>query len=292
MDYAIGVAFPLCQEFYRDFKKSPASSEPLERALLALWGQVANALPGVPIRREAFLPYVAARLEGEPLAELTSLEVRDLCLAFACGQRDARALAVVDKEHFSRLAEFIATVGTDSAFVDEVRQKLREKMFIGSAERPPKIADYTGRGPLGGWIRMAAIRTALNLRRDAGAPAPAQLEEKLAAESDPELDLIKRQASGELASAIRESLGSLPADDRTLLKLHYVDGLSIDRMAPMFKLHRSSVARRIAKAREQVLADTCRLLSERLGANSKELKSLLRIARSQLDVSIPRILQS
>jgi len=138
---------------------------------------------------------------------------------------------------------------------------------------------------------MAAVRTALNLRRQPAAHGDGELEDLLADQVDPELEAIKRQAAEELAAALREALAALDADDRTLLKLHHVDGLNIDELAPIYSTHRSTVARRLTKARERVMEDTCLLLQERLGASASELKSLIRLAKSQLDVSILRLLR-
>ena len=50
--------------------------------------------------------------------------------------------------------------------VDDVKQELREKLLVASGALP-RIADYLGEGPLTGWVRVSATRTALNLlRRD------------------------------------------------------------------------------------------------------------------------------
>ena len=46
-----------------------------------------------------------------------------------------------------------------------MRQRLRERLFVGSDGEPARLASYSGRGPLGTWVRIAAIRLALNLRR-------------------------------------------------------------------------------------------------------------------------------
>ena len=58
----------------------------------------------------------------------------------------------------------LTRLGREPMFVDEVRQVLRTKLLVGDGA-PPKIADYSGRGPLDGWVRAAAVRAAIDLKR-------------------------------------------------------------------------------------------------------------------------------
>src|SRR5204863_54439 len=106
----------------------------------------------------------------------------------------------------------LARIDANPAFVDEIRQRLRTKLFVPEAGETPKIADYTGRGPLGAWVRVAAMRTALNLRRgvvpesvsafeDVASPVPA---------NDLELELIKGRYAPALRDAFRQALHELP----------------------------------------------------------------------------------
>ncbi|MGZ3425953.1 MAG: hypothetical protein ACXVCV_04845, partial [Polyangia bacterium] len=56
------------------------------------------------------------------------------------------------------------------------------------------------------------------------------------------------------------------------------------------KVHRSTVARWIAGARQQVLADARARLRAELGLSAGEFDSLAGVVRSQLDLSVAKIL--
>jgi RNA polymerase sigma-70 factor (ECF subfamily) len=75
-----------------------------------------------------------------------------------------------------------------------------------------------------------------------------------------------------------------------VLRLHVVEGLNIDEIGALFKVHRSTVARWIAAARTQVLTDARKQLRAELGLSAGEFDSLAGVVRSQLDLSVAGIL--
>ncbi len=72
--------------------------------------------------------------------------------------------------------------------------------------------------------------------------------------------------------------------------MHYLDGLNIDEIGASFRVHRSTVARWLAQARERILEETRKLLSSRLQIGRAEAESVIHLVQSQLDVSIYRYL--
>jgi RNA polymerase sigma-70 factor (ECF subfamily) len=57
-------------------------------------------------------------------------------------------------------------------------------------------------------------------------------------------------------------------------------------MAPLYRVHRATVARWIAKARDTLVERTRDVLVHRLDAGPAEIASLLRLIRSELDASL------
>jgi RNA polymerase sigma-70 factor (ECF subfamily) len=70
------------------------------------------------------------------------------------------------------------------------------------------------------------------------------------------------------------------------LRQRYVDGLTIDELDAMLGQHRSTVARRIAKAETSLMVAVRQKLMEKLRINKGELESLVRMIRSQIEVSL------
>jgi RNA polymerase sigma-70 factor (ECF subfamily) len=256
------------------------------KAAVAAW-------PDVRVDVADFVAYLAERVQS---AEgLSGLHTGDLYLACACALGNERAVAAFERAHVSNVGAFIARLGahaSDPAFVSEVQQALRCKLLLPSETGPAKIREYTGKGPLGGWLRIAAVRTALNMHRSARASGEASdVDDDVPAPgADPDLQFLKAQYRAEFRKAFATTLASLTADERNILRLHHIDGLTIDQLAALVRTPRSTVGRSLAKARQKILAETRRLLAEELKLEATELDSIFRAVESQLDMSIRRYL--
>src|SRR5687767_927651 len=119
----------------------------------------------------------------------------ELALATACAAGDAEAIAIVEERYFRDLDRALARFRGGPGLVEEVKQRLRHKLFVGDGDGP-KISTYSGRGDLGRWIRVAATREAISLLRKGKKEVP--LEESALAnaltahEGDLELAYLKR----------------------------------------------------------------------------------------------------
>ena len=82
----------------------------------------------------------------------------------------------------------------------------------------------------------------------------------------------------------------LTAREKTILRMHFLDSMNIDALGTVFQVHRATVARWLVSIRTHVLHDVRRRLSLDLGASSSEAQSLVRLLRSEVQVSIQRIL--
>jgi RNA polymerase sigma-70 factor (ECF subfamily) len=246
-----------------------------------LWEQARAAWPDVDVPRDVFYAHVGDDAEG--------LHVGDLYLACALARGDARAL-----EHFERLVSqvdgWLAGQRASPAMIEEVRQRVRVRVLVPD-EGPPRVLQYAGRGPLGGWLRIVALRIADNLRRDelgageeAGPPADLPV-------LDPELAMIKRRYGAVFRDAFHDAFAALEVDERNLFRLFYLDGLNLDALAAVLRISRATAGRRMLAARERLLEGTLRLLGERLKVDAAEMESLLGVVRSGLEISLRALLQ-
>jgi len=139
---------------------------------------------------------------------------------------------------------------------------------------------------------VAAARVALNLKRgEKQAPSTDEVLAELAAlEPDPELAHLKRLYRAELGAALSEALAELPARQRAVLRLHYVDGLRLAQIGALYRAHESTVSRWVSAALSSVAAAAKRRLVERLALSASGVESIARLVQSQLDLSVRRIL--
>ncbi|WP_437572109.1 sigma factor-like helix-turn-helix DNA-binding protein [Sorangium sp. So ce542] len=272
---------------------APAGGEE-EAAVARLFEAGRAAWPALRVDAAAFARHVARHLPrgGAPAASLAALHAEDLYLACACAERVPGAVEAFEARHGAEVDAALRGHGASPAQREELRQALWEKIFVGRPGSPPKIADYSGRGALGGWVRVAAVRAALNLVAQAGArevaceaarlPEPAGL--------DPELAFLKERYRAELKQALEDAVAALPRDQRNVLRLYFLEGLGIDRIAAVYGVHRATAARWVTRDREAVLRGTRQLLLARLRIDAEELDSLIALVRSQVELSLGGLL--
>jgi RNA polymerase sigma-70 factor (ECF subfamily) len=254
-----------------------------------------RAYPQIGLDPERFFAHVRERAADAAAAE--ALHGADLYLACACATGDQQALAAFEARYIVEVPLFLTGVERSEAIVDEVKQLVRERLFVAPAkDARPKIVDYSGRGPLGSWLRVVTLRVASNRRRGLdNRPHLALDDERDATEMlravDPELAIIKTHYQGEFNEALRTAFAALSARERLIFRLHFVDGLNIDRIGVVFQVHRATVARWIVTAREGLIEKTMALLGERLRMAPGDVESLLKLVRSKLELSLQALME-
>jgi RNA polymerase sigma-70 factor (ECF subfamily) len=113
----------------------------------------------------------------------------------------------------------------------------------------------------------------------------------VSASPDPELLHLKTAYQEEFRLAFQAALKVLTSRERNLLRLQAVDNLSGEEISRIYRVSASTISRWLARARETLLEETRRLLTERFGLSRSQLDSLAGLVVSQLDVSLPRVLE-
>lgn len=267
---------------------SAAGASGLAARLEALVSAARAAWPQIECDADRFLGFVAARLpDGDDWSRaLEAAHTDALYLTCACAAGDAAAIERFEARYAAEIDIALASVALDSARAAEVRQQIREKLFVGEA---PKIASYTGRGDLRSWVRAVAVRAAISLLRRQKREVPVAdpvLGALADPADDPEIAHLKDLYRGEFSRAFRDAFAALSARDRTLLRYKFADGLSIDEIATIYDVHRATAARWLARIRERLLVETRKRLKASLQVGSSELESIVRLIQSQLDVTL------
>ncbi len=266
----------------------------LERALAGAISIARAAHPTIELDAEAFASYLGEKVgrTSDVLRTLAELRPADLALAFACARGDREAMEILDREVIRPAARVTSRIDAAPAFIDEIRQRLRERLLLSEGGARPRIGEYSGRGSLQAWTNVTAMRLALNLKAVPTREVPLDLE---ALDPSGDTTMESRVARGrhgpELVAAFTEAAGMLSAEERLLLRYHFADGLNFEQIAPLFHTHRSTISRKVAAARKKLLEGTRRALRSRLGADTTEVSSLLKLAHGRLDVEITAVLR-
>jgi RNA polymerase sigma-70 factor (ECF subfamily) len=107
---------------------------------------------------------------------------------------------------------------------------------------------------------------------------------------DPTLDYLRPRFQAEFKTAFEHAIRSLAPRERVLLKHHFLDGLSMDDLAVLYQVHRTTTFRWFTRARQRLLSRTRQALAAQLSLSRSELDSLMQLIDSQLDVSAVRLL--
>jgi RNA polymerase sigma-70 factor (ECF subfamily) len=234
-------------------------------------------------------------LEGPSADAAPAVEyVADLALARACLDGDADALARLDRLLAEASIAALRAMDPSPAFADDVIQQVRVKLLVGGAgDDSPRLATYAGRGPLGGFLRVAALRTAMSTKRDSGREVP--IEDGLALLADsaagPASAHLRIENDSHLHAALRRAIAAQPSRTRALLRLYYGDAAGVEDIGRLYRVHASTVSRWLDRARADILAATRADLARELRLDASSIDSMLAGAPA-LDVSLGSLLRT
>jgi RNA polymerase sigma-70 factor len=235
---------------------------------------------------EAFRSFVeGAAVDPAALEELAG----DLYLAAAAAGGNDDAARVFDSQLLSELPRWLSRLHLTGDLVEEVRQQLHAKLLVGP---PPKLAQYRASGRLAAWVRMVAVRTALDMC-EADPAIAGRLQtgaEPLLNALDQEQRLIRSKYGGLFERAMRDAVRQLSKRDRNLLRFHYVAGMTFEAIARTYHVNRSTAVRWLAAIRDDLETAVRIRLWDELGISPTEVRSLWHAVQSDVEVSISRLL--
>lgn len=276
---------------------APFGLDPESCALLEdVAHQALRVFPRLRVELQEYLRrlvHTAWKDGGLDVATLSKVRSADLYLAEGCRQGDAASLAAFDELFRREFETVLSRIRQTALDRDDFAQIAREKLFVRGT-----IGDYSGHGDLRNWLRVVLTRTLLDLGRkqreeptpQAGIEVLRQAFAPYAPEVDPELDYMKAHTSEAFRAAFERAARSLSVEQRNLLRQHISQGLGIDKLARMFGIHRATAARKVVRAREELLSRTREELRTALRLAPSELDSVMRYVESQVHLSLDRVL--
>jgi RNA polymerase sigma-70 factor (ECF subfamily) len=250
------------------------------------------AVPAARVDAWEFIAFLLARLPEAAVVErgLVAMQTTDLYLAFASMRGDPSAIRRVEDECIRPLHNGLRRLRFQEDAISDLLQDAREDLLVGREGEPALLEKYSGRGDLRSWVRVVVMRDAIRVRTGAR-EIPTETTDLATIVAETVLDIDALAISAQMRALFREefahSVQSLEPRERNLLRLSLVEGVSIDRLAEIYDVHRATAARWVERARAKLEATTLeRLQSRGVG----ECESSLRLVWSQLDASVERLL--
>jgi len=258
----------------------------------ALWSGARASCPQIDIPAADFLRFVALRLDLSSFRGLHLLRVEDLYLLCAYVKGAPAAAPLFEARYFGPVTATLRRLRAEPDTIDDVKQALRQRLLLDRSVDPDH-KQYMGAGSLASWMCVWAVREVGHRRDRRGRDDPFEehaLTSLPTRDEDQELAYLKQLYRREFKDAFKEALDTLAPRDRNVLRYNVLKGLNIEQIGAIYRVHRATVARWIAHARELLLHRTRELLSRRVRVSNDELESILRLIESQMDVSLHRCL--
>jgi RNA polymerase sigma-70 factor (ECF subfamily) len=265
----------------------------LEAELAALIDRAREEAPGVELDPVAFAAHVGERVTFDRAgrANLDAVRAGALWIAFGCGIGDAAAITAFEATYAKAIGSALRR-SFDPGLCEDAELRLRERLFLVAGDQVPRLESYSGRGDLHAWLRAAAVRTAIDLMRAQRMVPVGAVPIDDGAAIDPLLAALKQRYRDEFRDAFAEVAAALTDRERTLLRYHYFDGLSIDEIGALYRVNRATAGRWLAAIREGLFEATrARLVSRLALDDSADADSILRLIDSELDVSIGTLIR-
>jgi RNA polymerase sigma-70 factor (ECF subfamily) len=248
--------------------------------------------PGVTVDLAEVVKVLEAKLASDEPPPLEQDAIAELVLAVACARGDEAAIAAFDRAYLNVVPQALASMKLPAATVEDVRSTVRDKLLLPDGDRPPRVVDYAGRGRLRGLVQVTATRTAIDRIRHEEKEVELPAGRDLAATADVTLSLIKAQYRDAFATGFANAVAAASRRDRNLLRLHFLGGMTLEQLAQMYGVHRATVVRWLAAAREAVFGATRDHVAKTLKAPADELDEMFDLVKSRVELSVERLLAS
>jgi RNA polymerase sigma-70 factor (ECF subfamily) len=268
---------------------------PSPETLDALRPVILADAPVPPDEADGWVRFICERLPADVAlarVELIRRRLPDLLVAFRCltGSTSAQTLFVNRCSVLVRGA--LQRRGFDGGTVDDLLQDVLTALIIGKEGARPRLEQYEGRGPLDQWVRVSAVHLALQHARGRRDDDTVDVEVLVDTANGVHGKVMAQMHAGQISEWTRGALLRLDPKERLALKLHWVDGLSVEAVGLAMGLHKSNAARWVARARDRLRSEVERAAFECLALSPSDLGSLARSLHSQIDISIVGALRS
>ncbi len=234
----------------------------------------------------------ASTSQGEVRTFLLSLRVEELALARACAAGHNSAWEIFLTRFREKLYLSALRIAREDSAARELADTLYADLYgtnTRDGQRVSKLASYTGRGSLEGWLRTVLSQEYVNrYRRTKRLVSLDEESEEGVQFRAPDPEPVP-PADARLAQATDEALAQLSGEDRLVLSAYYLDGRTLADIARMLGVHESTISRKVDKLakslRKQVVAALVRQ-----GMSRRQAEEALEVDVRDLQLDIRRSL--
>lgn len=233
-----------------------------------------------------------ATSESEVRTFFLALRVEELALARACAAGNNSAWEIFLTRFREKLYLSALRIAREDSAARELADTLYADLYgttTRDGQRVSKLASYTGRGSLEGWLRTVLAQEYVNRYRRTKRLVSLDEESEEGVQFRAPEPEAEASADRRLESATDEALASLSGEDRTILSAYYLDERTLAEIARMLGVHESTISRKLDKLAKALRKQILGGLSRR-GMSRRQAEEALEVDVRDLRVNIRRTL--
>ena len=233
--------------------------------------------------------YLPPDASARETAELyASLRVEELALARACAAGQERAWEIFMARYREKLYDIAAHIAKESSAARELADSLYADLYgttTRDGQRISKLASYTGRGSLEGWLRTVMAQEFVNRYRRQRRLVSLDEESEDGAQFAATDSAPAAVVDPRIEEATDEVLSKASAEDRFILASYYLDGRTLAEIARTLAVHESTISRKLDKLAKSLRKQILTAL-ERKGMSRRQAEEALEVDVRDLRLNI------
>ena len=262
----------------------------------------------------AIQKYLLRDEPGTPLKEINAfidgMQGDDLCLIIACEGGNESAWSELVERFSSTVRSAARSASANEDAAEDLAQSIWAELYglrVGKDGKPSsKLAYYSGKGSLAGWLRAVVAQLAVDTYRrqsrlvqteeDADLDRLANELPKLHPEAviasslqNPEQVISNRFAESEMQKALSRAITELSAEDRLLVKLYYFDNLRLREAGSVLGVHEATASRRLTRIHSDLRNRVSQILIEERGWTKAETERAFTEVAQYLNADLEKL---
>ena len=258
-------------------------------------------------------------LRDDPQASLAvigdfidKLQADDLCLIVACEQGNQKAWTDLVERFSATVRSAARSASSNEEGAEDLGQSIWAELHglrLREDGKPAgKLAYYSGRGSLAGWLRAVVAQLAIDQHRKQSRLVQTEEDADFdriiqhgqeentwsghGAAPNPELQISRKLAGAQLQKALAESIKQMSTEDRLLIKLYYFDGLRLREAGAVLGVHEATASRRLTRIHAELRQQVEHVLIDQEGWTKPETERAFSDVALNLEADLEPLLRT
>ncbi|HET6980340.1 MAG TPA: sigma-70 family RNA polymerase sigma factor [Pyrinomonadaceae bacterium] len=283
---------------------------------------LARASDSRSLSRELLAPRIGAAVQKYLLKDnpntshadiakfIDEMQADDLCLIIACERGDENAWSDLVERFKPTVRSAARSASSNEDAAEDLAQSIWAELYglrVRNDGRPAsKLAYYSGRGSLAGWLRAVVAQLAVDMFRKQSRLVQTEEDSEfdrlardvqdgqghaiVAGIPTPEESISNRFVQNDMQQALGTAVQELGAEDRLLVKLYYFDNLRLREAGAVLGVHEATASRRLTRIQTDLRKRVAKILIDERGWTQAETeRSFAEVAQS-LDADLEALL--